>query len=88
MIRDPFDKSIEKKLLENGFKKFDDWTYGPKFSFSQDYDHLSLILMAHDFGYDLILGLHASGTNPRMNIGSSNSAEDILAVRDAINKLW
>ena len=86
--RERFDTNIDKTLLVNGFEYYDDWEYGPMSGWQTDWERYTLKLMGHDFGYWLIIGCHASGASPTMNIGSSNSAEDIIAIRDALKKLW
>lgn len=88
MKREKFDETIDAELLKNGFKYYDDWKYGPMSGWSTGHEHHSLFLIRHDFGYDLIIGRHASGENPKMGIGSSNSAKDIIAIRDSLKKLW
>ncbi len=87
MDRPPFDESMDEVLLRNGFAYYSDWKYGPESGWSAG-DHYTLKLMRHDFGYWLIIGRHSSGENPIMNIGSSNNAEYIILVRDALIKLW
>ena len=86
--RKPFDKSIEAVLLENGFGRFSDWKYGPQTGYSQDFEHYTVSLMEHNFGYFIILSKHASGRNPGFNIGSSNDAQEILDLVAALRKLW
>lgn len=86
--RDKFDKTIDEELLENDFAYYDDWKYGPMSSWLTACEHHTLKLMKHDFGYDLIIGRHASGKNPTMGIGSSNNAKDIIEIRDSLRKLW
>lgn len=88
MDRDKFDKKIDLELLKNDFAYYDDWEYGPMSAWSTSHEHHVLHLMEHDFGYWLIIGKHASGANPKMNIGSSNSANDIIKIRDSLKKLW
>ena len=88
MARDKFDGSIDKELLENDFAYYDDWKYGPMSGWSTSHEHHTLRLMRHDFGYDIIVGRHASGENPTMGIGSSNNAKDIIKIRDSLKKLW
>lgn len=88
MKREKFDEDIDKELLKNGFDYYGDWKYGPMSGWSTNYEHHTLRLMKHDFGYDLIMGRHASGENPTMGIGSSNSAKDIIKIRDSLKKLW
>jgi len=85
--RPPFDEAIEKALLENGFAHYDDWKFGPESSWSHQ-DHYSLSLMKHDFGYWLIVKSHFGGENKTLNIGSSNSAQEIIAIRDMLSKLF
>ena len=88
MERAKFDKAIDKELIENDFAYYDDWEYGPISSLPHDYDHYSLMLMKHNYGYWLIVSRHASGENPRVNIGSSNNAKEIIEIRDSLRKLW
>jgi hypothetical protein len=88
MKREKFDETMDSELLKNGFAYFEDWQYGPMDGWTTSHEHHTLSLMRHDFGYDLIIGRHASGTNPRMGIGSSNRAMDIVEIRDALKKLW
>lgn len=85
--RPKFDDKMDTLLLENGFAYYDDWKYGPESAWSHQ-DHYTLKLMEHDYGYWLILRQHAHGENPEMNLGSSNNANDIIAVRDALKQLW
>ena len=84
----PVDPTIEATLLKNGFKNYPDWEFGPVSGWPNDHDHMSLQLMRHAFGYWLILRSHSSGENKTMNMGSSNSAEDIIAIRDLLKRLW
>jgi hypothetical protein len=88
MGRDKFDESIDKELLENDFANYDDWEYGPVSGYSTGHERYSLYLMRHDFGYWLIISAHQSGENPRMNIGSSNNAQEIINIRDSLRNLW
>jgi len=88
MQRDKFDKSIDTELLANNFKYYNDWEYGPISGWTTGYERYSLKLMKHDFGYWLIISCHAGGENPSMNIGSSNNAQDIIAIRDSLSVLW
>jgi hypothetical protein len=83
----PFNKDMDAELLSNGFEYHDDWEYGPYSSWSGQ-DHYVLKLMRHDFGYWLIVESHASGDNLGINIGSSNEAKEIIAVRNALENLW
>ncbi len=85
--REKFNESMDAELLENDFARFSDWEYGPESGWSHQ-DHYSLRLMQHDFGYWLIIREHAGGENKTMNIGSSNNAKDIIAVRDALKGLF
>lgn len=87
MELEPFDKEIDAELLANDFAYYPDWSYGPESGWSKA-DHYSLCLMRNKFGYWLILRQHASGENYTMNLGSSNNAQEIIAVRDALKKLW
>ena len=85
---DKFNENMDSELLSNDFAYYDDWEYGPQSGWSNAFERYILKLMRHDYGYWLIVGHHASGKNPTMNIGSSNDAKEIIAVRDAIQKLW
>lgn len=87
MEREKFDKEIDAELLANDFAYYPDWPYGPESGWNKA-DLYSLRLMRHDFGYWLIMRQHASGKNYTMNLGSSNSAKEIISVRDALKKLW
>ena len=87
MNREPFNEKMDDELLKNDFAYYNDWEYGPVSGWQSE-DHMTLSLMRHDFGYWLILSQHASGTNPRFNVGSSNSAQEIIAIRDALKVLW
>lgn len=86
--REPFNKSMDAELLKNDFAFYDDWEYGPISGWSSRFEHYSLKLMRHDFGYDLIISRHASGHNPFMNIGSSNNAAEIIELRDGLKRLF
>ena len=88
MDRDKIDKSIESELLNNGFKFYNDWEFGPMCSWSTDCEHYALKLMRHAFGYWLILSAHESGSNSEMNIGSLNNAQEIIAVRNSLSKVF
>ena len=83
-----FNESMEDELLKNDFAYYDDWKYGPVSGWSTDHEYYTLYLFKHNFGYWLIISCHASGTNPKMNIGSLNNADDIITVRDSLRKLW
>lgn len=82
-----FNEGMDAELLVNDFAYYNDWEYGPESGWSGQ-DHYILKLMRHNFGYWLIVGHHGSGENPVINIGSSNDAKEIIAVRDALKKLW
>jgi hypothetical protein len=82
-----FNEGMDSILLSNDFTYYSDWEYGPQSSWSGQ-DHYNMKLMRHDFGYWIIIGHHASGENPTMNIGSSNDAKEIIEVRNALQKLW
>lgn len=82
-----FDESMDAVLLENGFSYYDDWEYGPESGWSEPFDHISLKLMRTDHGYWIIFSRHASGENPSFNIGISNSAHEIIALRDMLKKM-
>ena len=88
MSKEKFNKEIEAELLKNDFAHYDDWEYGPISGYSTGHEYYSLKLMKHAFGYWIIISCHASGENPAMNIGSSNNAKDIIAIRDSLKKLW
>ena len=77
-------EQIDKVLLCNGFEYFDDWEYGPMFGWSEQCDRINLKLFKHAYGYWIIFRRHASGANIEMNIGSSDSAFDIIALRDTL----
>lgn len=87
MERVSFDKDIDVELLANDFAYYPDWLYGPESGWNEA-DLYSLRLMRHDFGYWIILRQHAGGENHMINMGSSNNAKEIIAVRDALKKLW
>ena len=87
MDREKFDESIVKELIDNGFSFSQDWAFGPVSSWSHQ-DHYSLRLMKHHFGYWLIISQHFGGENKKVNLGSSNNAKDIIAVRDVLRRLW
>lgn len=83
-----FNSAMDSELLSNGFAYYDDWKYGPYTGWSGQ-GYYVLKLMRHSFGYWLIIQRHyAGGENSTLNIGSSNDAEKIIAVRDALQKLW
>lgn len=83
-----FNEAMDLILLANGFEYFSDWEYGPQDGWSTGSEHYTLSLMRHDYGYWLILSAHLSGENKGLNMGSSNEASEIIAVRDALQKLW
>lgn len=83
-----FDEAMEAKLLENGFKYYGDWEFGPVSGWSGDFERYNMNLMKHSFGYWIIVVAHASGENKEFNLGSSNSAEHIIAIRDLLSKLF
>ena len=87
MIREPFDEGMDVILLKNDFALYPDWKYGPESGWSGQ-DHYTIKLMRHNFGYWIIVSQHASGENITMNLGSLNNAYDIIALRDALKKLW
>ena len=86
MKRDKFNGSMDSELLKNDFKYYDDWKHGPQSGWSTDFHYFTLSLLSHDFGYWLII--HTSGEKPNLNIGSSNDAKEIIAIRDALKVLW
>jgi hypothetical protein len=86
--KEPFNEKMDEILLQNDFAYYDDWEYGPVTGWTANNDHYSLKLMKHSFGYWLIISKHASGENPSFNIGSSNNANEILAVTEALKILW
>lgn len=79
---------IEADLLQNEFKYFDDWEHGPQYAWMTPTEHCSMRLMAHDKGYYIVLFHHAGGDNNSMNLGSSDNAEDIIRLRDCLEKLF
>lgn len=82
-----FNGGMDAELLANDFAYYDDWKYGPSSCWSGP-DLYTLELMWHNYGYWLILRRHGGGENKEMNLGSSNYAKDIIAVRDALRRLW
>ena len=78
---------IDKILLENGFKYFDDWTYGPQYTWSEPHDIITLKLMEYDIGYWIMYCSHGGGACISMNIGESNNAEDIIELRHILKKM-
>lgn len=87
-MKKDFDKTIEEELLKNDFVLDDDEGCSLSSGWSQDWERYRLYLMKHDFGYWLIIGCHASVENPKMNIGSSNSAKEIIELRDSLKQLF
>jgi len=79
---------VDDILLANDFAYYDDWEYGPMSGWSSDWEHYTLKLMRHDFGYWLILSAHSGGENKTFNVGSSNDAEQIISIRDSLAKLF
>lgn len=88
MNKDKFNVLMDEVLLRNNFSYYDDWKYGPQSAWSIDCEHFTMKLMRHDFGYWIILDAHASGERKQMNIGSSNSAQDIILARDSLSKFF
>jgi len=86
--REPFNHSMDSVLLSHDFSYYNDWDYGPMSLWSTGWEHHSMKLMRHDFGYWIILSNHCSGKNKTLNMGSSNNADDIIAIRDTLKKLW
>jgi len=85
--REKFNKGMDSELLSNGFNYYSDWRYGPQICWS-GHDISSIKLMRHDYGYWIIIRLCDGVAHTEMNIGSSNDAKEIIAVRDALQKLW
>jgi len=83
-----FNKDIDAELLASGFKYYDDWEHGPQIGWHIIHDYFTMRLMRHNFGYWLIIEAHEGGANKRLNIGSSNKAEDIIAVKEALDRLF
>lgn len=79
-----FNKNMDKILLENGFKYWDDWEYGPMCGWSESWDRPNLKLMRHDSGYWIIFKRHYGDG---MNIGSSNDAHQIIKLRNELKKV-
>ncbi len=88
MDREKLDTTMDAELIKNDFGRYDDWEYGLVSGWSTGHEHYTLYLMRHDFGYWLIVNAHQSGENTKMNIGSLNSAKDIINIRDSLRKLW
>ena len=86
--KEKFDKSMDKILLENDFAYYSDWEYGLESGWSTNWEHYTMKLFKHSYGYWIILEAHASGEHDKLNIGSLNNAKDIIALRDALKKLW
>jgi len=86
--RDKLDESIEAKLLANGFSYHDDYEYGPQSGWGGDCEMYTMCLTKHGFGYSIFVSAHASGTNKGICLGSSNSAEHIISLRDSLAKLF
>jgi hypothetical protein len=82
-----FDPSMPDKLKAADFEHYKDTGYDFEYGWWAG-DHTSMHLLPHDYGYWIILCRHESGENRKLNIGSSNSAEEIIALRDAMEKLF
>ena len=79
---------IDKELLASGFAYYDDWEYGHQIGWSINHDHFTMRLFPHSFGYWVTIEAHMGGANKRLNMGSSNKAEDIIAVKKALDRLF
>ncbi len=86
--RERFNEGIDEVLLANGFKYYEDWEHGPQAAWSIDCEHYTMQLMRHSFGYWIIIDAHASGERKKLNMGSSNNAADIIAVKAALERLF
>jgi hypothetical protein len=82
-----FNPVMEKELLDNGFSNDPEWEYGPVSTWVNQ-DFYTMQLMKHDFGYFIILQQKFGGEYKTINIGSSNNAQDIIKVRDALKLTW
>jgi len=82
-----FDETMDSILLKKGFTYYDDWEYGPESGWSEPFDYITLKLMRTDHGYWIIFSRHASGEHPSFNIGISNNAYDIIALRDMLKRM-
>ena len=83
-----FDECIDDVLLANGFKYYDDWEYGPQAGWSTDWEHYTIRLNRHSFGYWVNVIAHSGGENKHLCLGSSNSADDILALKNLLEKFF
>jgi hypothetical protein len=51
------------------------------------YDFTGLEFWPHDKGCEAIVGHHASGTNPRLSIGTCETLADVQMVYDTIRRI-
>lgn len=79
---------IDSYLFDNGFAYYDDWEYGPQYGYSIPHERFRIYLMRGSYGYSICLNAHASGTNKKFPIGTSNSAEDIINLKQLLERLF
>lgn len=78
-------KPIAEWLLSMGFVRSHDGYYleiawGTRIG----YDHTSLLFYPHNKGVEAVIGHHASGTNPKLGIGTCETLEDVQRTYEAI----
>lgn len=76
--------SIRDWLLAHGYVWNEDEKLGIAWSTRIGMDFTDLEFWPWDRGVDAIIGHHASGTNPRMEIGTCESLEDVIRTHEAI----
>ncbi len=69
-------------VAETGFG--DEDRYGKNWSSREGMGDTSLEFIPHDYGWSAIVGSHASGTNPRMGIGTCATVQDIARTTEAV----
>jgi hypothetical protein len=90
-LREPHRREIVEWLLSKGFVE-DRGMLGIAWSTRIGIDYTDLLFYPlarrlEDPAWDAVIGHHASGTNPRMNIGTCETLADVRMVYDTIRRI-
>lgn len=85
------DPKVEETLLANGFKFYQEspnfgWGYLAQ-SWSTAWERYSMQVSRCSDSYQVVLTAHYGGENRTIQMGNSNSAEDILRLLAALKKM-
>jgi hypothetical protein len=77
------DPTIEPWLLSKGFV-WDEGKLCVAWSHRSGFDRTSLMFWPHDYGWDAVIGCHASGENPRLGMGTCYTLAEVQMVCETV----